>query len=255
MPTIDSHSIVESGATLADDVVVGPFCHIGPEVTIEAGTVIDNNVTLTGRTHIGQQCRLFPLTVIGPGVDCPDGVCTIGNANQIREHVTIYGGSAEQPTVIGQDNLIMIASQVGPGATVGDHGIFANSTSIAARAVIEDYVRTSAFSLVDESIRVGAYTFLAGYVHVDHHAPPFAMLQGSPYRVRGVNSHNLKLCGFGEDDIRELKRIFRELYNAHGQLNRDVLQRIKGDQPANPHVISAIAYIEQTNAVGESACD
>ncbi len=73
-------------------------------------------------------------------------------------------------------------------------------------------------------------------MQIDHDAPPYAMIQGSPYRVRGVNSHNLKACGFGEADIRELKRVFRELFNSDGNLNEEALGRLRKDRQANPHV-------------------
>ena len=138
----------------------------------------------------------------------------------------------------------MIACQVGPGATLGDHGIFANCTHIAAGAVIEDYVRTSAFSFVDEDVTVGAYTFTAGYVRVDHDAPPFAMIQGAPYRVRGANSHNLKACGFGDGDIRALKRAFREIFNSTGHLKAEILQQYRQDSKTNSCVQVLVKYLQ-----------
>lgn len=249
MPDISPHSIVEPGAKLARDVTVGPFCYIGPNVKLGAGCVIENNVTIVGNTTLGPGCHVFPMAVIGEtqisSDDTPaDGKCIVGGANAIREHVTIYAGPLKTPTRIGKSNLIMIASQVGPGAQIGDQGIFANCTHIAANAVIEDYVRTSAFSFVDKGITVGAYTFTAGYVHVDHDAPPYAMIQGSPYRIRGTNTHNLKSCGFGEDDIRALKRAFRDLYNHTGTIQRDVLQSLASDRKANRYVKKLIKAIQ-----------
>jgi UDP-N-acetylglucosamine acyltransferase len=247
MADIAPSSIVEPGAKLARGVRVGPFCYIGPNVKIGRDCVIENNVTITGNTVLGDQTHVFPMAVIGARLDGEEakGRCVIGNANSIREHVTIYSGTSRAPTRVGQDNLIMIACQVGPGATVGDHGIFANCTHIGASAVIEDYVRASAFSFVDEGVTVGAYTFTAGYVHVDHDAPPFAMIQGSPYRVRGANSHNLKACGFGESDIRALKRAFREIFNSTGQLKADVLDRYLQDGKTNGYVKTLVERLQE----------
>ena len=214
MSNIHPSTLVEKGAKIARGVSIGPFCYIGPRVKIAAGCILENNVTLVGNTTLAEGNHLYPMSVVGqaPAGSEQEGKCSLGPANAIREHVTVYGG-VRKTTKIGTDNLIMIASAVGAGATVGDHGIFANCTHLGANSIIEDYVRTSAFGFVDVGIRVGAYTFTAGYVHVDRDAPPFAMIQGSPYRVRGANSHNLKACGFGQDDIRALKRAFRELYN------------------------------------------
>ena len=121
--------MVEKTAKLAEDVRVGPFSYIGPHVKVGRGCIIENNVTLVGKTTLGPKTRVFPMAVVGaaPASAGGEGECIIGNANAIREHVTVYGG-LDKPTRIGHDNLIMIGSQIGAGATLGDHGIFANCT-------------------------------------------------------------------------------------------------------------------------------
>ena len=198
MPEISRHAVVEPTADLAGDVRVGPFCYVGPDVVIGAGCVLESHVTVVGRTTLGAGTRVFPLAVIGtdaPGDDL-DPTCIVGEANTIREHVTVCAGT-DPPTRIGNHNLIMIASHVGPGATLGDHGIFDNCSQIGAAAIIEDYVRTSGFAAVQPGVRVGAYSFVLGYSVVQEDAPPYAMLQGSPVRVRGVNARNLEASASG----------------------------------------------------------
>jgi UDP-N-acetylglucosamine acyltransferase len=216
MGQVSHNAVVDPAAELAEDVRVGPFSYIGPEVRVESGCIIENNVTLTGRTTLGKGTHVFPLASVGtppPGVRT-GGECILGRGNAIREQVTIHaGGEGHGPTKIGDDNLFMIATQIGPGAHVGSHGIFANCMLIEAGAVVEDYVRASAFSVVQAGVRVGAYTFVAGFAVVDHDAPPFAMLQGAPYRIRGVNTHNLTRCGFAPEEVRSLKDAFRTLFD------------------------------------------
>jgi UDP-N-acetylglucosamine acyltransferase len=239
MPEISPHAIVEPTAEVADDVAIGPFCYVGPRVRIGSGCRIANNVTLLGHTTLGQRTEVFPMSVIGaapPGAGEADGQCVLGEANAIREHVTIYAG-ADKPTRIGNHNLIMIASQIDPGAQLGDHGIFDNCTKIGASAIIEDYVRMSGFAAVADGARVGAYSFVAGYAGVQNDAPPYAMLQGFPVRVRGLNTRNLKACGFGEQDIHALKAAFRELFNGRGvEVKRDALDRLAREANVNPYV-------------------
>jgi UDP-N-acetylglucosamine acyltransferase len=237
MPEISKFAFVEPSAKLADDVRVGAFTYIGPQVRIGRGCVIENNVTIAGRTTLGERNRVLPLAVIGSGEGEAAGAVTIGAGNVIREHVTIVGGM-EQPTRVGADNLIMIGCQLGAGCQVGDHGILVNCTLIGPGAIVEDYVRTSAFIMIEPGVRVGAYTFTLGYAEIDRDAPPFAMVQGSPFRVRGVNTENLKRCGFGEDDIRRLKNAFRELFNGNEgyAVDEAVLGRLLADKQGNPHV-------------------
>ena len=253
MPEVSRHAVVEPTAELAGDVRVGPFCYVGPEVVIGAGSILESHVTVVGRTTLGAGTRVFPLAVIGteaPGGD-GDPTCIIGEANTIREHVTICAGTAP-PTRIGNHNLIMIASHIGAGTTIGDHGIFDNCSQIGARAVIEDYVRTSGFAAVRPGVRVGAYSFVLGYSVVQEDAPPYAMLQGFPVRVRGVNARNLEACGFGQSDIHALKAVFRELFDGgNSQANPKVLKRI-GEEDRNPCVRRLIEAVRDGAAHAEA---
>ena len=251
MPEISKYAMVDKGASLADDVRVGPFARIGPQVRIEPGCVIENNVTITGRTVLGAKTRVFPMAAIGVGQDGGDGgPCLIGQATSIREHVVIHGG-LDGPTRIGSDNLIMIACQVGAGACLGDHGIFANCTRIGAGAVVEDYVGTSGFAVIGPGAGVGAYTFIAGYATVDRYAPPFAIVQGPPFRVRGVNAEKLRRCGFGEDDIRVLKNAFRDLFNDFSDHARpELLEELSPEVADHPHVQRLIEFIRRNASKG-----
>ncbi len=248
MPGISRLAIVDKAAAIARDVRIGPFCCIGPEVRIGPGCIIESNVTITGRTTLGARNHVFAMAVIGAphqGPSPPPGECILGDANAIREHVTVYAGN-DRPTRLGSDNLVMIASQVGAGATVGDHGIFANCTQIDPEAVVEDYVRTSAFAVVRRGATVGAYTFIAGYAEVDRYAPPYAIVYGFPFRIRGVNVENLKRCGFGEDDIRILTRAFREIFRDHSDhLRPDGLDALRAELAGNPHVGALVEFIRR----------
>jgi UDP-N-acetylglucosamine acyltransferase len=243
-------AIIEKGAELAGDVCVGPFSYVGAKVRIAPGCVIANNVTLIGKTTLGEKCAVFPMAVVGAAPDASGrlGECVLGKANAIREHVTIYAGLT-QPTRIGNDNLIMIGCQVGAGAVVGDHGIFANCTQIGPEARVGDYVRASGFTVIEAGATVGAYTFTAGYAGVDHDAPPFAIVQGFPFRVRGVNTENLRRCGFGEDDIHALKTAFREMYDGSGSsADPAAIRRWLGLKDLNPHVRRLIEEVRASAA-------
>lgn len=235
MAKVSPLAIVEKGAKLAGDVRVGAFSYIGEKVKIAAGCIIENNVTITGKTVIGENNQIFPMAVIGTATNgsAKAGRCVLGEANVIREHVTIYTAGG-RVTRIGNDNLIMIGCVIGPGAQMADHGIFDNLTSVGADAVVEDYVRTSGYTQIATGATVGAYTFTVGYSCIDNDAPPFAMVQGFPFRVRGVNTENLRRCGFGDDEIRMLKAAFRELFNGStGLVNEQVLGRLAKDPSAH----------------------
>ncbi len=246
MPDISPLAIVEKTAKIADDVRIGAFSYIGRKVKIASGCIIENNVTITGKTVLGERNHVFPMTVIGTPIDAPEGggKCILGEANVIREHVTIYT-SRGRVTRIGNDNLVMIGCVIGPGVQMADYGVFDNLTSINADATVEDYVWTSGYTRIEPGTTVGAYTFTVGYSCIDRDAPPYAMVQGFPMRVRGVNTRNLKRCGFGDDDVRALKAAFRELFNGTTDFVSDEALTRLDDHP-NTHVRRLVRAVKRS---------
>jgi len=231
MPDISPLAVVETGAKLAEDVRIGPFSYIGEQAELAAGCVVDNSVTIAGKTSLGENSHVYPMAVIGAaGQGQTDhGRCIIGEANTIREHATVYCGKG-RTTRIGNNNLIMIGCVIGAGASIADHGIFDNCSHIGPGAKVGNYVRMSGFATVCPDKAVGDYAFVTGYASVDRDAPPYSRVQGSPIRVRGVNTTNLKRCGFEDEDIRAIKGAFRELFNGSGYMvDKDVVSRMLSD--------------------------
>ena len=257
MPEISRYAVVSPGAELADDVRVGPFCFIGPQVRVGAGCILENSVTIAGKTTLGADCHVFPMAAIGVADRraAEPGEVVIGESNAIHEHATIYS-CPQKVTRIGQANLIMISCQVGSGSTLGDHIVLVNCTYVGAEAVIEDHVWTSAFIMIQPNVTVGAYTMIVGYSEIDRDVPPFAMVQGPPLRVRGVNTENLRRCGFGADDIHALKNAFRELFDGSGeQVNREALQKLLADRQANPQVRRLAEALHRSGPPKADSCD
>ena len=254
MPQISPHAIVSPQAELADDVRVGPFSYIGPEVRMGPGCVVESNATVTGQTLLGPGNRIYPLAVIGADPDGGElpGRCLIGEGNVFREHVTVYASDGE-PTRIGSGNLVMVGSVIGPGAFVGNSGIFPNFTRVGSGAYVEDYVRTSGFSTISPGVRIGQYSFAAGYAEVSRNAPPFAMVWDHPFQIRGINSENLKRCGFSDEDIRSLKAAFRELFNGGSGLpHPEALARLRAGKDLNPYVRQLVEYLDNHPMTPES---
>ena len=47
---IHPSAVIEPGAKIADDVIIGPFSYIGDEVTLHSGVEIKSHVVVIGKT-------------------------------------------------------------------------------------------------------------------------------------------------------------------------------------------------------------
>ena len=123
MANIHPSAVVEKGAKLGENVAIGPFCHVGPDVVLGSGTELISHVVITGRTTLGSGNIVWPHSVLGAEPQDlkyrgEDSLLVIGDNNHIREGVTIHKGTDndEGVTSIGSHNLIMVTVHVG-----GDH--------------------------------------------------------------------------------------------------------------------------------------
>lgn len=247
MPKISPHAIVANPDHLAEDVTVGPFSYIGPDVRIGPGSRVDNNVTIDGRVEIGGGCHIYPYAVVGQaGVNGEAaGTITIGDRNRIREHSVIcVGAEADGPgTRIGSDNLLMTGCFVGADATVGDHVVLGNYSALAERTCVEQHVWAAAFTGAEADVTIGRYSFTSGYAGIDRDAPPFAMLQGYPFRVRGVNTLNLRRCGFTDEQINGLKDAFRTLFDAGDGPDKPTVEAMAARDDLDEHQRRLVEFL------------
>src|SRR5438046_10474621 len=98
MPQIHPTAIVAPGATLAEDVSIGPYCVIGDEVVLGAGVTLIAHIVIDGRTTIGEKTRIFPFASIG--LEPQDlkyrgekSRLVIGRNDTVREPVTMNSGT------------------------------------------------------------------------------------------------------------------------------------------------------------------
>ena len=112
-------AIVEEGAVIAENVVIGPFCIVEKTVEIGANTVLNSHIVVKGITKIGENNHIFQFATIGEinqdlkyAGEVTETV--IGNNNRIREHVTIHRGTVQGGgiTKIGDNNLFMVNAHI-----------------------------------------------------------------------------------------------------------------------------------------------
>lgn len=147
MAQIHPSSLVDPQAKLAENVVVGPFCTIGPHVEVGEGTTLQSHIVLTGHTKIGKNNKIYAFAAIG--IDPQDkkyrGEETqliIGDNNVIREHCTLSVGTVQDKgiTIIGNGNLLMANVHVAHDCVIGNDTIIANNVGFAGHVHVADDV-------------------------------------------------------------------------------------------------------------------
>ncbi len=233
MPQIDPSSRVDPKAELADDVVVGPFSTIGPDVRIGAGTVIQSHCVITGRTEIGRNNRLFPFASVGtPPQDLSyRGEPTrllIGDGNTIRECVTINTGTIKGGgiTIVGNQNLIMACAHIAHDCQLGDRIVMANCSLLAGHVKVEDGVIFSGNVGVHHFVTLGSMCMIGGLTGIGRDVPPYMMVLGDD-KPRAVNIIGMKRNGFSDHDVESVQRVFRFLYRPSKVARADIPAKLE----------------------------
>jgi UDP-N-acetylglucosamine acyltransferase len=251
MPTyIATSACVDPRAEIDDEVHIGPFCVVGPDVRIGHGTRLIANVTLLGHVAIGHSNQIYPNAVIGgePQDISYTGSHTrvvIGNHNLIRECVTINRGTEKEEgiTSIGDHNFFMACSHVAHDCRLGSHIIMANATLLGGHVHVHDYASLSGAAAVHHYATIGRYSFVAGMSRVLHDVPPYMLVEGTTARPRCVNIVALKRSNFPPHVINSLAEAHRLIYRAKVGLDhaREIL---RGNEQLVPQVNELLDFIQ-----------
>ena len=213
-------AIISPGATIADDVVIGPYCIIGSDVTIGKDTELKAHVVIDGVTTIGEGNTIYPFTSLGsPPQDLKFGgersELIIGNNNTIREHVTMNPGTegGGLVTKIGDNCLFMVATHVAHDCQIGNHVILANNATLAGHVVVEDYVVIGGLAAVHQFVRIGEHAMIGGMSGVENDVIPFGSVMGERAGLAGLNLIGLKRRGFDRETIHALRSAYKEMFD------------------------------------------
>lgn len=261
MPTIHPTAVIDSGAQLADDVEVGPFCHVGAEVALGAGTRLISHISVRGNTTLGARNTVWPHAVLGSEpqdlkFQGENSQLIIGDDNHIREYCSIHKGTENGGGVtrVGDGNLLMAYVHVGHDCLIGDHTVVANAVQLAGHVRIDEHAHVGGATAMHHFVTIGRYAFVGGMTRVVHDVPPFMVVEGNPARVRKVNTVLLKRLEFSEQQTDRLKAAHRRLYghSENGQVAGNLekkLVELQREFPGDEH-IDHLAHTLRQSAEG-----
>ena len=194
MAAVHATAVVDTQAKLGADVFVGPFCMVGPEVTLDEGVVLHSHVVVAGRTRIGARTQIFPFASIGhPPQDLKyagePSELVIGADNRIREQVTMNPGTqgGGMVTRIGDRCLFMVGAHVAHDCQLGNGVIMANNATLAGHVTVGDNAIIGGLSAVHQFVRIGRNAMIGGMSGVEHDVIPFGLVLGDRARLSGLN--------------------------------------------------------------------
>jgi UDP-N-acetylglucosamine acyltransferase len=249
--SIADTACVDSRAELADDVEVGPYCVIGPDVRIGRGTRLIAHVCLLGVTSLGEFNTISPFCVIGGDPqdlsyrNSPTRV-EIGDHNTIREGVTIHRASEKEDGVtrIGSHNFFMATSHIAHDCQLGDRITMANGTMLGGHVHVEDHASLSGGVAVVHFVTIGGYCFVGGQSKINHDVPRYMLVDGNPSKVRCINVVGLKRNGVSSAGIDALHEAHRLIYRAKMSL-RHATEILESHGHLTAEVQRLIQFIQQ----------
>ena len=247
---IHKTAIINSNSKIDQNVEIGPYTVIGPDVEIQEGTKIQSHVSIIGRTKIGKNNKIYPFASIGN--DPQDlkykGEKTeliIGDGNTIREYTTINTGTVGGGglTKIGDNSLLMIGVHIAHDCIIGNNVVIANSAAIAGHAEIGDQVIIGGNCGVQQFTRIGKMAMIGGMTGVSRDVIPYGVSLGNRNYLDGINIIGLRRKKISNKDIICLSDAYKEIFKTES-LNEN-LSKLNGNFKDNIFVQEIIDFINK----------
>jgi UDP-N-acetylglucosamine acyltransferase len=241
MTDIHPTAIVDDAATVGENVSVGPYTIVGPNVTLDDGVKLMSHVVVEGNTSIGANTVVYPFASLGnPPQDLKykgePSKLEIGCNNVIREQVSMNPGTegGGMLTKIGNNCLFMVGSHVAHDCIIDDHVILVNNATLGGHVVINEWAIIGGLSAIHQFVRIGRHAMVGGMSGIENDIIPYGSVIGNRARLQGLNIVGLKRRNFSRDVIHSLRNAYRLLFAQEGTMSErldDVTEMMSDVEP------------------------
>jgi len=247
---IHKTAIIDSRAKISNNVNIGPYTVIGPNVEIDEGTEVQSHVNIVGNTKIGKNNKIYPFASIGN--DPQDlkfkgekTTLEIGENNKIREYVTINPGTegGGSITKVGNNCLFMVSSHIAHDCYVGDNVILANNVPLGGHAHIGNNVIIGGNSAVQQFTRVGKFAMIGGMCGVVRDVIPYGIAHGNRSILQGLNLIGLRRKQIPNKEILSLSEAYKIIFKNENLTEN--LSNLSNDLRKNELVSEVVDFIEK----------
>ncbi len=243
-------AIIEDGAELGADVVIGPMCHVGPSVRLHDGVTLQKCVIIDGDTEIGARTVVHPFAVLGGPPQhlkhCGEKTKLIIGADVVvRENVTMNTGTVAGGGVthVGDRGFFMIGSHVAHDCIIGDDVICSINVAVGGHVKVGEGAFLGGQSAIHQFCRIGDYAFVGGCAAVITDIIPYASAFGNHARLAGLNIVGLKRRGMERSTIHALRAAYRILFGDHDTFKERV-DRVREEFSDYDEIRRIVSFID-----------
>jgi len=245
---IHKTAIVDIKAKISDNVEIGPYCIIGPEVEIGSNSVLHSHVNIVGNTKIGENNLIYPFSSIGtPPQDLKyngeKNSLIIGNNNKFREYVNINPGTKQGGgiTEIGDNNLFMVYCHVAHDCLISNNIVLANNVQVGGHVTIQNNAIVGGSCAIHQFSRIGEYAMIGGMTGVLSDVIPFGLSMGNRNNLMGLNLIGLRRSKVANENIKKIQLAYELIFNTSSF--RENIDQLNDDLKNNEFVKKILNFI------------
>ncbi len=245
---IHKTAIIDSKAKISNNVEIGPYCIIGPEVEIGTNSVLYSHVNIVGNTKIGENNHIYPFSSIGtPPQDLKykgeKNSLIVGNNNKFREYVNINPGTEQGGGVtrIGDNNLFMVYCHVAHDCKISDSVVLANNVQVGGHVLIEQNAIVGGSCAIHQFSRIGESAMIGGMTGVLSDVIPFGLSMGNRNNLMGLNLIGLRRSKVSNDNIKKIQLAYEIIFKTSSF--RENIEQLNNDLKNNEFVKKIINFI------------
>ncbi len=241
-------AIVDNNSKISENVDIGPYCVIGPQVEIGSNTKLHSHISIKGNTKIGKNNEIFPFVSIGTSPQDlkykgENNSILIGNNNKLREYVNINPGTSHGGTItkLGNNNLLMVYTHVAHDCNLGNNIVLANNVQVGGHVTIEDNSIVGGSCAIHQFSRIGTLAMVGGMTGVLSDIIPYGLSLGNRNNLVGLNLIGLRRAKISNEDIKILQKFYDIVFS--NQNFRSNIDNLNKDIRVNKYVKTIIDFI------------
>ena len=245
---IHKTAIVDKKAKISDNVEIGPYCIIGPEVEIGSNSVLHSHVNIVGNTKIGKNNQIYPFSSIGtPPQDLKykgeKNSLVIGNNNRFREYVNINPGTEQGGGVtrIGNNNLFMVYCHVAHDCFISNNIVLANNVQVGGHVIIQNNAIVGGSCAIHQFSRIGESAMIGGMTGVLSDVIPFGLSMGNRNNLMGLNLIGLRRSKVSNENIKKIQLAYKNIFKTASF--RENIEILSSDLKSNEFIKIIINFI------------